>query len=316
MQSEDWKTFLSNYAVPGTEQHIFPPESSILCDLSGSGLLQISGMDAQKLLQGQLTCDVTTVRPGYSSMGAHCNSQGRIISLFYLFQFRDSYYLQMPRSMVAIALDALKKYAVFYKVELTDASETLITIGYSGNHFSPEIHTNAANVTLGTGNNRCMIIAEPEAIKPIWDMLSRGAKIASIYSWKHFNIRDGLPAIYPETSEKFLPHELNLDKLNAISFEKGCYTGQEIIARMHYRGKLKNHMYLTKITSSVAPLPGDDISSVQGQDIRASGLVVDACREDKNNYIALITTDESNVKNDHLFLDHDYKAIFTFLTNM
>jgi folate-binding protein YgfZ len=219
----------------------------------------------------------------------------------------------MPRSMIDIALAALKKYAVFYKVNAVNASDSLIIIGHSGKDFLTDLYTTAAIINVVGG--RRIIAAEPGVIKSVWDTLAQNSKVASLHAWKHLNISDSIPTVYPETSEKFLPHELNLDKLNAISFDKGCYTGQEIIARMHYRGKLKNHMYLTKITSNTAPLPGDDISSLQGQDIRASGLVVDACVEDRHNYIALITTDESNVKNEHLFLDHDYKAFFTFLTN-
>jgi folate-binding protein YgfZ len=314
MQTEDWKSFLNKYTTPEQEkQHVYPPDTSILCDLSSYGLLQVSGADSQKLLQGQLTCDVSRISDTHSSMGAHCNAQGRIISLFYLFQFQGSYYLLLPRSMLDIALAALKKYAVFYKVTLVNASDNLIIIGHSGKDFSPDHYATAA--IIHTGGGRRVIVAEPGVIKSVWDTLAQNATVASLHAWKHLNISDSIPTVYPETSEKFLPHELNLDKLNAISFDKGCYTGQEIIARMHYRGKLKNHMYLTKITSNTAPLPGDDISSLQGQDIRASGLVVDACVEDRRNYIALITTDESNVKNEHLFLDHDYKAFFTFLTN-
>ncbi len=288
----------------------------MLCDLSSFGLLQVSGQEAEKLLQGQLTCDVTMLHQGNSCLGAHCNPQGRIISLFYLFRFRDAYYLFMPRSMVSTAMNALKKYAVFYKAELTDASDALISIGYVGSNLPPDIAATSAVITPPAGKNRHIIIGEAATIKTLWETLARDTEITNAYAWKHVNILNNIPTIYPETSEKFLPHELNLDKLEAIDFSKGCYTGQEIIARMHYRGKLKNHMYLTKITSNVAPLPGDDISSLQGQDIRATGFVVDACREDKTNYLALITTDEANAKNEHLFLDHDYKAVFTFMPDV
>lgn len=313
MYTEEWKDFISHYQSPQGEQDARHIKSTLLCDLSGLGLVQISGLDAKKFLQGQLTCDMAAITPEHSAMGAHCNAQGRIISLFYLFEFEKSYYLLLPRSMVDIAIAALKKYAVFYKAELSDASDKLIIIGCAG--IPKDGTSNAAVIQPSAATNRFMLAGSIETIKAIWDQHAQNASIAGMHEWKHLNITDGIPAVYPETSEKFLPHELNLDKLNAISFEKGCYTGQEIIARMHYRGKLKHHMYLTSIAGRTVPLPGDDVCSLQGQDIRASGLVVDSSSEGHDKYLALLTTDESSVKNEHLFLDHDYKAFFTFLQN-
>ena len=164
------------------------------------GLLKVAGPDAKKLLQGQLTCNLDDVSSTNSTLGAHCNPQGRVISLFRLFMHQNAYYLYMPKSLVATALAALKKYAVFYKVELTDASEEIKTL---------------------------QTRLEPYA-----------------------DIAKGIPAIYPATSGKFLPHDLNLPNLHAVSFDKGCYTGQEIIARMHYRGTPKNHLYYAEIATT------------------------------------------------------------------
>jgi len=184
------------------------------------GLLKIAGIDAQKLLQGQLTCDITEITPTESRWGAHCNPQGRIISLFKIFRIDTDYYLQMPKSLLPIALKALQKYAVFYKTTLTDISD---------------LH--------------------PELIKPT---------------------DPNIPAIYPETSEKFLPHELNLHLMDAISFDKGCYTGQEIIARMHYLGKLKTHLSQIKLQLKNPPERGTLLENY--------GQVVDYNQIDYNTY--------------------------------
>lgn len=210
------------------------------------GLLKVSGSDAKKLLQGQLTCDVNDITPTQSRLGAHCNPQGRIISLFYLFNYQDDYYLQMPRDMIAIALKALKKYAIFFKVELTDASDESSIIGNLDSHL------------------------------PTF-------------------LENGVAMIYPETSGVFLPHEINLPQLNGISFNKGCYTGQEIIARMQYRAKLKNQLHLATC---------EDVTLTRGKDIYdekgIAGKIVDYVNVKNNESTLLIITNDTSQP---LFLD-------------
>lgn len=220
------------------------------------GLLQISGKDAKKFLQGQLTCNLDEITSTRSLRGAHCNPQGRIISLFTISLSGEDYDLQMPRELVPIALKALQKYAVFFKVSLTDVSETL----------------------------------QPS------------------YLDKEQAIRQGIAEIYPETSGKFLPHELNLPELGAVSFNKGCYTGQEIIARMHYRGKLKNHLYYAKIQTSLPILRGNDIY-LQG---KSKGSIVDYCQIAYNTYELLVIADENDVRTGQLTIDGEEKYPLTF----
>ncbi len=205
-------------------------------NVSQLGLLKVSGSKAKELLQGQLTCDLNEVTPTQPRLGAHCNPQGRIISLFRIFLHNDEYYLQMPREMVAIALKALKKYAVFFKVELSDASDE------------------------------------------------------SIGLLEHLPLSQGYAMIYPETTEMFLPHELNLHQLNGISFTKGCYTGQEIIARMQYRGKLKTQLHLATCEYN-SIVRGMDIFDEKG----VAGKVVDY----ENNSLLILIQDT----NQALFLD-------------
>ncbi len=218
-------------------------------------LIKISGEGSKKLLQGQLTCNLDELAP--MQLSAHCNPQGRIISLFYLIPHHENYYLLLPSSMNAIATNALKKYAVFFKVSLTDASN--------------ELH----------------------AITKISE--------SDITPWKTNNIAAGIPMIYPETSEKLLPHEINLQLLNAISFDKGCYTGQEIIARMQYRGKLKNHMYRVNFTSVTTPNIGAEIYNQSN----ACGSIVDFVTTAQNHYEALVVAPITDANSASLFLDID-----------
>jgi folate-binding protein YgfZ len=192
-------------------------------------LLKISGLDAGKFLQGQLTCDVSALADRQFILSAHCNPQGRVVSLFYLIFLDNAYYLLMPADMLAITQAALKKYAVFFKTTLEDASNELENV------------------------------------------------LAQICKPALFDIQAGVPRIHPETSGAFLPHDINLDQLGAISFEKGCYTGQEIIARMQYRGKLKKRMRTATLTTDNPPTPGSDDSL---------GTIVDVASQ--NNHCTIL----------------------------
>ena len=282
-----------------------------LIDLSEAyGLLKVSGLDAKKLLQGQLTCDLEKVTPLHGAFGAHCNREGRIISLFYLFFLQDHYYLLMPRSMIQIALAALKKYAVFYKAKLTEASDDLMTIGYINSlpiHLSSTKEIALFSFPTKTLHSavafRYLIIGEKEAIKNEWAQLKKQATISPVHTWKYLNIQDGNPMIYPETSEQCLPHEINLDQLNALSFDKGCYTGQEIIARMHYRGKLKKHLYRANITCKTLPKPGTAI--LENKTFKVCGMLINAVLKESHDYETLISLDENHKKENHLFLNSE-----------
>ena len=276
-----------------------------LVSLAGKGLLKVSGPDAKKLLQGQLTCDVEEVKHNESRLGAHCTPEGRVVSLFHLFLLQNDYYLLMPRSMVPIELKALKKYASFYKVELSDASAHFSILGYAGSKLSEALLDTAISIPLNTKTPRYLIVGTHHDIESLRNNIENQITLITDEQWKCLNLSDGIPNIYPETSGKLLPHEIDLPKLNAINFNKGCYTGQEIIARMHYRGKLKNHLYLAQISSQSPLQLGADIYTLQNNAKRISGIVVDICHIEYNDYQALIVTDEANAKNNHLFFADD-----------
>jgi len=232
------------------------------------GLLKITGPDAKKFLQGQLTCNLDEVSETQSRLGAHCNPQGRVLFLFRIYLFSAAYYLVMPREMVGLALQALNKYAKFFKLQLEDASDT-------------------AESTL-------QALTDQE--------------------WAFFNPLQGIPQVYPATSGLFLPHELGLPERGGISWNKGCYTGQEIIARMQYRGKLKNHLYLAKIQSPKLPQLGANLFSLHETGPVPAGQVVDFREQSYNIYIVLLLTQE-NSRSTLLRLDPHQNEIWEWLTN-
>jgi len=268
----------------------------MLVKLSHLGILSVSGMDAKRLLQGQLTCHLDEVVEKKGTYGALCNPKGRVISFFYLLTWNNHYFLVMPLDMVAITLSALKKYAPFYKVALNNVSAEFYLYGrILKTHINDDL-ISQPNVllTMPWGSSR-----------EIWMTISKQFEpVNSDPIWKFHDIQDHLPAVYPETTGIFLPHDLNLPKLGAVSFSKGCYTGQEIIARMHYRGKLKHHLYRGEAESLHPILPGQLIYT---NDL-PNGTVIDVC-EYNHIYHLLFVTDQEQSENQVLFLPEQQAAV-------
>lgn len=225
---------------------------------SESAIIHIDGLDAKKLLQGQLTINLDCLPAKTFKLAAQCNPQGRVISLFDIAEHQGAYYLILPESMVSIAINALKKYAIFYKVTITP------TLAIPFEYALPA---------------------------------------------KADRIRAGIPMIYPNTSGCFLPHELNLPSLQAVSFDKGCYTGQEIIARMEYRGKLKKHLHVATTTSASPIAPNDEayIKTNNGKEFRAT--IVDSAVDKTDNHVILLICDDADAKNEHLYIGADNNPI-------
>ncbi len=277
-----------------------------LYDLSATGLLKISGSDAKKLLQGQLTCNVDEVSPTQGAMGAHCNPQGRVISLFYLLMLDNIYYLILPRSMLDLAASALKKYAVFYKVVIQQANHEQL-LGVQDLTLPANINNIA---TMNFTDGRSILLGLPETLHLLQQTFA-DERVLTSEDWHARNIEEMIPTIYPETSATFLPHEINLPALKAVHFEKGCYTGQEIIARMHYRGKLKTHLFKAMLSQDTPPLPGNPIYCKQANQLRTVGTVVDSCQKEYNKHQVLLIADDTNAHNNHLFL-HENNQFFMF----
>jgi tRNA-modifying protein YgfZ len=244
--------------------------------LTSAGLLEVAGTGAFNLLQGQLTCNLADVTAEHSTPGAHCNPKGRIISLFRLFVFADAWYLLMPRVSITHALSALKKYAIFFKASLTDVSDH-----YQINYTFKKMAADWPDTPDGQLTGTETVIIREKGNSPRYLLIGRNKQnlpcerisAANENDWKHENLIHLYPAIYPETTEKFFAHELNLMALGAISLEKGCYTGQEIIARMHYRGKAKTGLQYFSAHRESPPEYGAEFVSAEGK----TSILVDYC---------------------------------------
>ncbi len=236
-------------------------------------LIQIAGQDAKTFLQGQLTCDVNDITDNQSRHGAHCNIKGRMVSLGILFKLDDDFGFLIPKSMIDITISHFKKYALFSKVNLT-MNEDYFIYGDIGETIL--INENMIKVDVSQNQN---LILSKNKIENATDDSNQ---------WHLALIQNHIPVVLPQTSEHFIPQMVGLEKINGVSFTKGCFLGQEIIARTQHLGKLKRHMHLIK---SQSELNAGDVIKKEGGEF---GEVVIAAQSD-GGYFALAVLKDTAV---------------------
>ena len=315
---DSWQLLLESLGATITDggvQHFGDPsrelaaaaDATVLADLSHLGVIQVSGADALAFLQGQLTQDVAQINAAHAAFAGHCSPKGRLLAHFLAWKSGDDYFLQLPRELLERIQKRLKMYVLRSKVVLTDVSNSMVRFGVSGGNAaslikdvfgtvplqSMEIASSSNGTILALPNNRFEILAASNALA-LWQTLAQYAQPIGEPAWRWLQIRAGIPEIYAATQEQFVPQMVNDDLIGAVSFQKGCYTGQEIVARMHYLGKSKRRMVGAHVNGTDAPQPGNPIygSQLEGQVI---GMVVDAARAPQGGFDLLISipVDES-----------------------
>jgi len=296
--NDQWTSFVENLSTrigdnaPVDFEGARPSPECALFDLSHFGLIVAEGADAETFLQGQLTADLRGVTANRSLPTGYCTPKGRMLASCRLFRIGEAICLQLPRELLEGIVKRLRMFVLRSKVALHDASDELLRIGLAGNCaedlLARQIHqiAKAENEVVHADGITCIRLpGEPirfecigtfEKIQGLWTALEKEAAPAGADYWALLEIRAGMPTIYPATSEAFVPQMTNMHLIDGVGFKKGCYTGQEIVARMHYLGKLKRRMYLAHVESEKAPGPGDQVFSSSSSSEQGAGRVVDA----------------------------------------
>ncbi|NOX75948.1 MAG: folate-binding protein YgfZ [Gammaproteobacteria bacterium] len=264
----------------------------ILCDLSHYGLIRVHGEEAESFLQNQFCNDLRNVSESLSQLNGYCNPKGRLLAFFHLFQRNGSYYLRLPREILDPTLNRLRMFVLMTRVTLEDASEQLIHIGFSGpradEHLQASVsdvptepnavtHTADLSIIRVPGHlPRFEIYGSEAAVKKLWQQLAGPATPVGYRHWALLDIHAAIPDIVEKTREAFVPQMINLQAINALSFKKGCYPGQEIVARMHYLGKLKRRMFLAHIDGETVPTPDSPLFADGSESAQGVGKVVSA----------------------------------------
>lgn len=269
-------------------------DSPYFCRLTHEGVLAIRGVDATKFLQGQLTCNLNYLSDDQAGLGGRCTPKGRLVSSFRIVRQPDGYLLAMAQELIEPQLTDLKKYAVFSKSVLADESAQWQRLGLDATGFAatwPEAVLGATANSVAPVTGGFAIRLEDGRVEA-W--LGANATLPTLPEvgldvWLLAQVRAGVGQVFGATRELFVPQMINLQALDGVSFRKGCYTGQEIVARMQYLGKLKRRLY--RLASSDAPpVVGTELfSPVHGSSV--GEVVLAAPAADGCEFLAVLQAD-------------------------
>jgi folate-binding protein YgfZ len=295
---DSWKTYLENQGAvfdghtalhfgDAARERDAAAGGTIVADLSQLGVIAFSGEDTATFLQGQLTNDVRTLHADSAQWSGYCSPKGRLLGNFLMWRHGDDTCLQMSGDIVQGVQKRLAMFIMRAKVKVRDASDETVRLVVAGAAAQAAVQAAmgvlpAAVMTSGVaesglvvrvGHDKFVLSVAPEAAPAVWQTLTRHATPVGAPVWDWLRLNAGIPMIIAATQEQFVPQMVNLEAIGGVSFQKGCYPGQEIVARSQYLGKMKRRMFLAHVDATAAP--GDSLYSADfpGQ---ATGTVVNA----------------------------------------
>jgi tRNA-modifying protein YgfZ len=268
--TSEWIAYLTDNGAnidPVDNQNIFFPNArnnESLTPLAYLGAFAVKGEDAAQFLQGQLTCNINEVTEQNASLAAFCNAKGRVISTLLICKQAEEFIVIAPLSLVQTVIRKLTCYILRAKVTIDDISNQYCLLGLTSDRaelgqlalpiesFAVSCHNNIYIVKLPGKTSRYLLIASCPDSKHLWENSINQGDLSpgNTTAWRFLDISSGLPWFNATMTEEYIPQMLNIDKFGGISFNKGCYTGQEIVARTHYLGKTKRELCLAECNKS------------------------------------------------------------------
>ena len=274
-----------------------------LMTLDDWALATLTGADAEKYLQGQVTADVAQLTEHQHLLAAHCDPKGKMWSNLRLFRRQDGFALIERRSLRDAQLTELKKYAVFSKVTIAPDDEHVL-LGVAGfqaraalnNLFSELPDAEKQVVSEGETSilwfehpaERFLLVTDAATAERVTEALRGEAQLNNSQQWLALNIEAGLPVIDVVNSAQFIPQATNIQALGGISFKKGCYTGQEMVARAKFRGANKRALWTLAGRASRVPEAGEDLELKMGENWRRTGTVLAAVQLDDGRLLVQV----------------------------
>ena len=322
---ESWKTFLQSQGAlieRTTVLHFGDPAAereaavngTIVADLSQLGVIAFRGEEAATFLQGQLTNDVLNLHADAAQWNGYCSPKGRLLGNFLMWRQGEDYCLQLSGDIVASVLKRLSMFILRAKVQGRDASDETVRLVVAGKQALAAVTAAMGAVPEATmrsvagesghvirvSDDKFVLSITPERAAAVWQQVLRQSATpvgAPVWDWLRLNA--GIPMIVTATQEQFVPQMVNLEVIGGVSFQKGCYPGQEIVARSQYLGKLKRRMFLAHVDAEAAP--GDSLYSAD-LDGQATGAVVNAAPSPSGGFdvLAVAQVESANTQTLHL----------------
>lgn len=293
---------------------------NLMSPLTGHGVIHVSGKDAAGLIQGQVTNDVGKVSATRSQLSAMCNPKGRVISSFRIVHHEGGYLLVLPRAMVDATVRRLRMFVLRSDARVEDESDHWALLGLQGvaagdrlggvlgtappDEPDHAVEAQGISVTRLTGATapRYLLVGSPTAMQPVWTQLRETIIPVGSQAWSLTQVLAGEPAIYPETSDSFIPQMINLQALGGISFKKGCYAGQEVVARTQYLGKVKRRLYRAHVNAVQPPDPGAPLFAPGSTSGQGTGRVVSVAPHPQGGYELLAVIQIESADRETLYL--------------
>lgn len=283
--------------------------NTFLVSLSQYSAISLCGEEQSKYLQGQVTCDVTTSTEHSLLIGAHCNAKGKVFSTFRLLNRNSAHLLLQPKTSIESSLAELKKFGVFAKVEISetdhlaffslvgDDSVSKLQANFERipDSLNPVVQCNTTTLVYIAGKQaRYLLIDSPEALSSV--LIEMALPIYTGAVWDLLEINEGFAQLNNESSGEYVPQMLNLQAINGISFTKGCYLGQETVARMQYLGKNKKALFALSTSLSSPFQPDDIIEKPVGDNWRKAGDILSVYQADNGTcyFQAVLNNDIDN----------------------
>ncbi|OYW40257.1 MAG: glycine cleavage system protein T [Hydrogenophilales bacterium 12-61-10] len=321
---ESWKIFLQSQGALIEDRgvlHFGDPvreraaavDGTIVSDLSQLGVIAFAGDDTATFLQSQLTNDVRGLHADSAQWNAYCSPKGRLLGNFLMWRQADDYCLQLAGDILPSVQKRLTMFIMRAKVQARDASDDNVRLVVAGKQAAA-----AVNAALGTtpetamssvtvedglvirvGDDKFVLSVAPGHAAKVWQSLCAFATPVGAPVWDWLRLNAGIPMIVTATQEQFVPQMVNLEVIGGVSFQKGCYPGQEIVARSQYLGKLKRRMFLAHVDAEAAP--GDALFSadIEGQ---ATGTVVNAAPAPGGGFDVLVVAQVESAQTQTLHL--------------
>lgn len=292
--SLDWQDFLAEQKLAADGAGFGDPNAELMAARDGTvvvpltdiGLIRVAGDEAVPFLHNLMTNDVATLAADGVRFAGLCSAKGRLLATFTIWRSGTDVLLALSADIQPAILKKLSMYVLRSKVKLTDTGSALVLLGLAGPAaraliealgaaIPAAMHTTPVDggTVLGLADGRFMLAITPEAAMAAWPTLVAQARPAGTATWRWLEIAAGQPRIVATTQELFVPQMVNMEvaAVGGVSFTKGCYPGQEIVARTQYLGKVKRRMYRGKLTQ---PLPaGTDVFTPESQGQHCGALV-------------------------------------------
>ena len=244
--------------------------------LSYLSAIRFSGADAGDFLHNQLSADVLALTSGESTFACYCEPRGRVLALMLVCRIDEAYYVILAKSLAATIADRLKIYVMRSKVTIEVLTEYSVS-GLQADDAPEPSPTSIAVIQLPHSDKR--LVVNTDEFRPASDTPAQD-------TWKIVELQSGISWLCPETSGQFLPQMLGFDQLGAVNYRKGCYPGQEIVARTHYLGKVKRHPRLLCTSAVICPTPLDKIQIFSDEE--AYDAVIVDCGHNENGGTCLM----------------------------